>query len=376
MQKIGSMSPILRRLKEKGPNKYCLVKTRIITEEDIEIFPKWGVIKDWYEQLEAEANCDSGSIHMIIQSIVNAVVYQERIYFALTRDNVISLFKNDKNWKNKKPGMKNASYKDLLEEMVESGFFEAHPENDRFFKQKKPRIFKVVSEDILNLMKPVSAEEQLKQVFDFVENNSGDEVGDEVGDLVLVEVEEEVKGLEKEKTNEQTNERILRSEPRKDAEFEDLLVSRYRNEKMTLEIIPMLVAEAIKNCHDFSDNKQTSRAFERFLEDIGLGITKKSSDFLQKLVKKFESESRLQVRAMKTAQKDLEWQKPELSPVAKVSKNTNDTDEEAEKYTLKALNNSFGKENIKILKRQLEKVQDEQQKLEIEAEIDFWESVV
>ena len=50
--------------------------------------------------------------------------------------------------------------------------------------------------------------------------------------------------------------------------------------------------------------------------------------------------------------------------------------EESENYTLKVLNNSFGKENIKVLKRQLEQVKDEQQMLEIKSEIEFWESVI
>jgi hypothetical protein len=372
MKKYGSMSPILRRLKEKGPNKYCLVKTRTINKEDIEDYPRWGVIKDWYEQLENHDDCDS--IHMIVQSIVNAVVYQERIYFALTRDIVVNLFKNDKNWKKKKPSMSNASYKDLLNTMVESGWFEPHPENDRFFKQKKPRIFKVISEDVLDLMKPVPAEEQLRQVLDFVENDFKDEVSDEVSDVVLVEEEVEDLDLESEK-NEKTNNSNLNTKPNEAVEFEDVLI-KYRNEKMTLEIIPSLVADAIKNCNDFGDNKQTSRAFERFLEDIGLSATKKSSNFLEKLVKKFESESRLQIQAIKTAEKDIEWQKPELPAIAKIVKTTVDMDEEAENYTLKVLNSSFGKENIKILKRQLEKADDEQRQLEIKAEIEFWESVV
>lgn len=371
MKKYGSMSPILRRLKEKGPNKYCLVKTRTITKQDIEDYPaRWGIIKDWYEQLEEDQDCDS--ISMIIQSIVNSAVYQERIYFALTRDTVVSLFKNDNNWKQKKPGLTNASYKDLLNTMVDSGWFEQHPENERFFKQKKPRIFKVVSEEILDLMKPVPAEEQLRQVLDFVENNpeneTPDEVSDEVSDVVLVLVEGE--GEEKEK-NSLPNHEI--SKPT--MEFMDLLAKDWSEKAPNGSDLPKLISDAIKNCIDFEESNinTLARDFERFLK--GFGNSEKSKDIIKDKVEKFKIKAEIALR--KNKHKDTETiPSSSLSSATSSVKTTVTMDEEAENYTLKVLNNSFGKENIKVLKRQLEHTKDEQQKLEIKAEIEFWESVV
>ena len=97
---------------------------------------------------------------------------------------------------------------------------------------------------------------------------------------------------------------------------------------------------------------------------------------LQSLVEKFEAESELQIQLMESKKKKIQWVEPPLSAVSNLKTTTVNMDEEAENYTLKVLNNSFGKENIKVLKRQLERAEDEQQKLEIKAEIEFWESVV
>ena len=373
MKKPTLVSPIARRLKEKGPNKFCLVKTRVITKEDMEIIPKWETIKSWYEALESDPN--SESIHMILQSMVNALVYQERIYFAITRSNVIELFKNDKNWKKKKPSMSNASYKDLLVEMVESGMFEAHPENERFYAQRKPRIFKLVDETILSLMKPMSEAEQLKQVFEFVENNSVDEVSDEdldeVSDLVLVLdevlVEDEVEVVEKEEPTSGTL-----SGENKQLEFMDVLVKLYPNKMPRFDEIPELVSYAIENSHDFDANNTTAGIFERYLKTFS--TTTNGKKHITKLVEKLRGEAEKQVRSSKL--KNTELSKPDTPLATNTKKTTVNMDEEAENYTLKMLNNSFGKENIKVLKRKLEQVEDEYEKLEIKAEIEFWESVV
>ena len=377
MKKPNLVSPIARRLKEKGPNKYCLVKTRVITEDDMEYVPKWAVIKSWYEDLESDPNRDS--IHMILQSMVNALLYQERIYFAITRSNVVELFKNDKNWKDKKRGMKNASYKDLLAEMVESGMFEEHPENDRFYAQRKPRIFKLVDETILSLMKPVSEAEQLKQVFDFVENNPGDAVGDEagdavgdaVGDLVLV-LDKVLVGDEVEEEGEEEPTSEALSGSKKQLEFMDVLVKMYPNKMPRFEELSELVSYAIENCHDFDADNATASAFERYLKNFS--STTKGKKHITELVTKFKGEAEKQVRLSKL--KNIELAKPDITLASNVNKTTVNMDEEAENYTLKMLNNSFGKENIKVLKRKLEQAEDEHEKVEIKAEIEFWESVV
>ena len=370
MQKTKMMSPIARRLKEKGPNKYCLVKTRVITDEDMELFPKWEVIKSWYEAIESDPNHES--LHMILQSMINAVLYQERIYFAVTRANVVELFKNDKNWKGNKPGLRNSSYKDLLSEMVESGIFEAHPENDRFYAQKKPRIFKLIDESILSLMKPVSEDIQLKQVFDFVENNSGDEVGDhhgdEVGDLVLVEEEVEVKGEVEHSLS------SLPSEPKGKVEFMDLLALQHPKSLPRFEDIEPLVELAILNCVDFDADRYTFGQFEKHMKNCVGDKTPKLKKHIANLVDKLKIESEKQLRVKKN--RTVSLVQPTNSTTTTTKRTTVNMDEEAENYTLKMLNNSFGKENIKVLKRKLERVEDEKEKFELIKEIEFWESVV
>ncbi len=374
MQNTGLMSPIAKRLKEKGPNKYCLVKTRTITDDDMEYVEKWKTIKQWYEAIENDPNAES--IHKILQSMVNAIIYQERIYFAITRDSVVELFKNDKNWKGKKTGMRNASYKDLLEEMVDSGMFEAHAENDRFYAQKKPRIFKLIDQNVLSLMKPVSEDIQLKQVFDFVENNSGDEVGDDLGDEVgdVVLVEDLVEGKELGEVN-SSAERTNASPVTKNQEIEflDLLARQFPKNLPKFQDIEFLVELAIANCSDF-DVTISTKEFEKHIKNCVGEKTPALKKHIANLVEKFKTESDKQTRFNKA--KDIPLVYPVNPSSAGFLKASVNMEEEAENYTLKMLNISFGRENIKVLKRQLERADNEQQKLEIKAEIDFWEGVV
>jgi hypothetical protein len=256
--------------------------------------------------------------------------------------------------------------------MVESGIFEAHPENDRFYAQKKPRIFKLIDESILSLMKPVSEDVQLKQVFDFVENNSGDEVGDhygdEVGDLVLVEEEVEVKGEVEHSLS------SLPLEPKGKVEFMDLLALQHPKSLPRFEDIEPLVELAILNCVDFDADRYTFGQFEKHMKNCVGDKTPKLKKHIANLVDKLKIESEKQLRVKKN--RTVSLVQPTNSTTTTTKRTTVNMDEEAENYTLKMLNNSFGKENIKVLKRKLERVEDEKEKFELIKEIEFWESVV
>ena len=134
-----------------------------------------------------------------------------------------------------------------------------------------------------------------------------------------------------------------------------------------------LAGKAVKNCIDFGNNVTTKTTFENYLKRFYLKNSNKVRETVSILVSKFMHEVDVQITSIKN--KDVEILQADPLPVNKRT-TTVDMDEESESYTLKVLNNSFGKENIKILKRQLEQVKDEQQILEIKSEIEFWESVI
>jgi hypothetical protein len=101
--------------------------------------------------------------------------------------------------------------------------------------------------------------------------------------------------------------------------------------------------------------------------------TSKQKKLVEDLVKKFENEVK---QILAKAKVDKSKLKLATRTNAKFEPASDKDDLEDENNTLKVLNNFFGKENIKILKSKLEQVQNEQEKFEIQKEIEFWESVV
>jgi len=162
-------------------------------------------------------------------------------------------------------------------------------------------------------------------------------------------------------------------EPEKTLEFSDLLVMEFPEKAPTKDDFPSLVGKAIKNCVDFKNDVTTKTKFENYLKRFYLKNSNKVRETISILVSKFMHEVDAQTTSIKN--KDFKILQADPLPVNKTT-TTVDMDEESENYTLKVLNNSFGKENIKVLKRQLEQVKDEQQMLEIKSEIEFWESVI
>jgi hypothetical protein len=380
MEKNELESPILRRSRERSPTYYCLVKVRNITDDDVEHYPKWEIIKKWYEKLE---NDDPDWLMMALQTMTNAVINQERIYFAVTRDTLTELFQSDKNWKNKSNfGMKASNYELLLQEMVDSKVFEAYHENPKLKAQKKPRIFRVVDKNILSLMKVIPEEVQLKEVVDFVNknneikdeettgnnvgNNQGNNQGNNVGNTAISNKQEAISKLV-------TCLPVSSLDENQSVDFEDLLVTQI-TDLPRFQDIPELADLTVGSCHGFTLDKSTLRKFENHL--LGFfkrDLTPKQKKFVENLVKSFEKETK---KLLASAGLDKTKLKRATRTNAKFTPTSEEEDAENENNTLKVLNNFFGKENIKILKSRLSQVNNEQEKFEIQKEIEFWESVV
>ena len=153
---------ILERKKNKYDRLIILNKTRDITENDIDIHAKWETLHDWYNQIEFAPNVDW--VDKAICSVLNSIVYKERIYFCIERENVRELLKNDNNW-NKKIGLPNNEYGRLIAELIDRDYIRLYDSS------KKPHIYEVCDNTILNMIKVESKEEQLSQVVEFINKN-------------------------------------------------------------------------------------------------------------------------------------------------------------------------------------------------------------
>jgi hypothetical protein len=380
MEKNELESPIIRRARERSPNYYCLVKIRNISDDDVFHYPKWEIMRSWYRNLEAR---DHQWLDLALQSISNAVVNQERIYFAVTRKTLRELLRSDKNWRSEKGiGMKNSYYELLLQDMVDSKMFEPYAENERLRELKKPRIFRVVDKTLLSLMNAVPEDVQLRELIDFIDKNDqlrddpesdenqGDNVGDTQGDNVG-DVELRTKNLEL--SNQENSLPAVDLDENQSVEFEDLLLTQV-TQFPRFNDIPSIADLTVGSCHGFTLDRTTLRKFENHLVGFLKGkTTSKQKKLVEDLVKKFENEVK---QILAKAKVDKSKLKLATRTNAKFEPASDKDDLEDENNTLKVLNNFFGKENIKILKSKLEQVQNEQEKFEIQKEIEFWESVV
>ena len=378
MEKDMLESPIIRRARERSPNYYCLVRVRNISDDDAFHLPKWEVMRNWYKKLEAG---DYQWLDLALQTISNAILNQERIYFAVTRDTIRDLLRSDKNWEGKKGlGMKNSYYELLLQEMVDSKMFEAYAENTKLKELKKPRIFKVVDKTLLSLMNAIPEDIQLKEIIEFIkkddlirddstsEEDTGDDVGDNQGDNVGDKVGDvEIRNKKLETKNQAESIPNPSFEESNKIDIKQLLLKELPDELPDFKQIPELAGLIVSNCD--VDVPVTSIFEKHLLSRINSKPTTRQKNYIKNLVSSLQKElEKYQVSNIKL--------KPAVKLAPKSIRSQVESEQQVEDATLKMLNNFFGKENVKILRSRLTQVEDEQEKFEIQREIDFWESVV
>jgi hypothetical protein len=368
-------SPIISRQKVRVPNYCLLTRARIITEEDIGSNKKWKTLRAWYDQAENSPN--THWIDQALQSMVNAIVYQERIYFAITRETLKELFQNDTNWKNK-ISLSPSYYGFLISEMVNSGFFEAHPNNKRFKKQRKPMVFKVVDKRILNLLKAPCEKEQEQQVLNFVENYDKNEESN----IVVNNVVNNVVNTESQKVRESESQVEMEMTCKNNVESKDkitleqLLWKELPDNLPRYEELKDLAKKAIVNCEDFNIGSQDVRIFTKHLVNLKGGkLTVKQKDHIDGIVQRFKIEAEKYIALQKLDNMNFQIKEPkELE--SKIIKKAIDDSDKVQSDTVKILNATFGKETIRVLRNKLEKTNDPNKRLKIEKEIQFWESTM
>lgn len=374
MEAISMKSPVLTRIK-KGPNFCLLTRARIITEDDLESSQKWNTLKEWYIAIEEDPNHEW--IHKAIQSMINAVVYQERIYFAVTREKLTELFSRDNNW-SKGISLSPKNYAYLLNEMIDSGIFEAHPENERLKSQRKPMIFRIVDKMVLDLMKVVSEAEQEMQVLNFVENydekDAGNNVGNNLGNNVGNTESKKDRKIESKSNSETTQENdSLAKEKKGDITFEQLLLVQYPDKDMPrFEDLQDLARLAITNCNDFDGDGFNIRIFEKHLKNMIKGkITPKQKEYIGKLVNRFQIEAEKNINLEKLDDMNITLKEPKELESKAIKKAIDDTDK-VQNETFKILNGVFSRDTIKVLTNKLNKTTDPVERNIIEQEIQFW----
>lgn len=162
----------LKYRKEVSPNWLILSETKTISLEDLSVHAKWRTLKDLYDK-EFEENYEW--VDKAVFSIINAIVHSQRLVFGMTWDKTKNLLKNDKNWqqtislsKDKFKDTEDSYYKYLLKRLQEGRVIEKVRDHQR----KKPGIYRVVDPIIRNMITVSDEAQQLKEVIDFIDNNS------------------------------------------------------------------------------------------------------------------------------------------------------------------------------------------------------------
>lgn len=359
-------SPVLRLKKQKGPNLILLTHAKTILEEDVKVHAKWEIIEKWYK--DTESHPDVEWIDKAMTTIINSIVHQNRIVFGVTKEKIRNLLKNDKNW-NQSLGLKNNNYRLLFKKLIEAGILEEYKEQEF----KKPWGFRVVSEEIKNMLDVNVSEKDQEKEFDELTNNSND-----LNEGTLKGPEKGDTEIKKYRNIEMKTENHVENEPTKNIKnkinFKQLLVVQHPNKFPSFDDIPHLVQLAIENCEDFEPDAFTTRTFERHLLGQCKKPSSKQKDFIKKLVSSFEFESEKYYNLKIT--EGFELKEPEEIKVNALATPSIDLEALAQENTVSVIKNMGGGEKIRLLKKKLDNATTDEQKYYLQKEIELWEGLL
>ena len=157
--------PLVRRKrKNKQPTKLVyLQETRYITNEDVKNNKVWKDLKSGYSYIKKDKTAKW--VDKAIQTVLNSIVFQQRVFFCMTRMNTRVLLKEDQNWGNL--ALDNNKYGFLLEEMKDDGLITID-------KSEKPWMMEVIEPEILTMINLNLKEEQRNQVLGIRKKNHQD----------------------------------------------------------------------------------------------------------------------------------------------------------------------------------------------------------
>lgn len=358
-------SPVLKLKRQKGPNLYLLTRAKTIQEEDIQVHAKWAIVKKWYD--DTRNHPDVEWVDKAMTTVLNSIIHQNRVVFAVTLDKTRELLRNDKNWwvNNREGtgiGLKDTNYSLLFNKLIEAGVIEQVREQ----KHKEPRVFRVCNSDFIDMLEiNISAEDQEREVLDFIDSPKGSAKGSTEGSAKGNTEMEKYRNGEMEKTNPiQTEQKI---------NFEQLLVRQYSDDFPRLEDISYLAELAIENCCDFEVDKFTLRTFRRHLENTCKGnITPKQKKFMDKLVTQFERDATKAYNLR--ASHNLELRQPTKINVTSLSPEK-ESEDQIQNNTVNAAKNFCNAETINVLKYKIKHEENPRIKSQLEWELNYWEKI-
>jgi hypothetical protein len=268
----------------------------------------------------------------------------------------------------------------LFNKLIEAGVIEQVREQ----KHKEPRVFRVCNGDFIDMLEiNISAEDQEREVLDFIDGPKGSAKGSTEGSLDFIDgpkgsakgsTEGSAKGnteMEKYRNGEMEKTNPIQTEQK--INFEQLLVRQYSDDFPRLEDISYLADLAIENCCDFEVDKFTLRTFRRHLENTCKGnITPKQKKFMDKLVTQFERDA-TKAYNLRTSQ-DLELRQPTKINVTSLSPEK-ESEDQIQNNTVNAAKNFCNAETINVLKYKIKHEENPRIKSQLEWELNYWEKI-
>jgi hypothetical protein len=140
-------------------NLICLQYTRTITKEDLHL-PEWIEFKAGYDKFQ-----DANTAVQAHISALNAIIYQRRMVFCVTRKGLQELRRSDKNWE-KRTAFRHEQYREVLRLLFE------YVELVKVPKKLNPRsllVLRVTKKSILDYLASDHAK-QLEETLAFIQS--------------------------------------------------------------------------------------------------------------------------------------------------------------------------------------------------------------
>lgn len=373
-------SPVLKLKKKKAPNLILLTKCKTIQEEDVEVHFRWEIIDKWYRDTANHPDCEW--IDKALTSTINSIVYQQRTAFALTAEVTREMLNSDKNWERvgaKPIGLKEKNYKLLIGRLVEAGIVE-----EVYREHKKPIVFRVINEDILNMIKIDNSGQQLDETLNFVKNGSENVIKSQQNQTVEREGQREgqkgsVKGKAEGKGDRELEGKPseTESQPQKKGgiPFEAFLYKFVDNTNFPrFDDLPSLAQHAVETCEDLDDPAGYERAkFEKHISANVVKPSKKQKDLITNLGERFIDECQKYINLVKYA--DVELVEPQKVQTTTLREEV-DKEQIAQENTVATLKGTFVTDTLNVLKKKLDKAETQEEKDELQLEITMIERML
>lgn len=373
------MKLIKKKLKEYEPIDYIILKNvKTIREEDLKVNKKWLSLMEGYQDVEESGSKEK--MHYMLMTLCNAILFQQRICFIITRNSFKELYKDDKNWSDETiknitdKGFSNNTYSKFLNYIVDEGIAKLLNPEDKGINGKS-LAFELLEEELLSHLN-INYEEQKKTTIKYAKNQekANDNENLDTQDRLEDRSQDRLEDRERRKKKEERRE-IESPSTSKKITFEQLFYREIDKFIMEDEEISMLAQLAVENCqniHDFGSYELGK--FKKVLEGMcrGSKVSKKQRDIIDSKATKFENEYRRYLVLLET--ENFEMKQPEQLQVKSALKQRNDEDV-IQSRTLNVLKASFFGEEIERLKSKLKEIEDEKEKKYLEGKINFYQRI-